>query len=555
MPPFPLSIWHQVKVWWYGTYHRNKNCTRMLPLPYYWMKAPLVLLCLLLWDGSAQAWSTAKPHCTDHTGQGASNRQRTLVSSTALEAQEEPKRDVSTLIEWAAFNGVETTNLSLEEADSLDGCVGVTASVDTPPMTNVLKVPSSLIFSSERIQQELETDFGHATDSAVQYIESTQYRSQLSQFFLFVKVLMEHSKKQDSFWHPWFQSLPRTFDTAIAMSEEELEWLPPFAWALANVERRHLVVFCQALQRLPDTIIPKSVKMDNDLTKWAFQVVFTRAWRYPEEEEIQDGVQKEGYERCDIVPFGDMYELGEYRHRNHVSTFHAVSIFALPHIRRFNHCSEKDLELDYDEKDNFLAYTAHAVRAGAPLHISYGRPTNPYRFLTIFGFCDTGMPEMFSQITLETPTKRHQEMGYDLDTMVFRSKDGAIANAVWDVLLYTILEQKPDLQKRFYEAHKRGDVETKGKLHELFHLESCLTLKSHVDRTHTEMKEILRKMDEATDAEKLQNSRYALIRRNNEFVLGVFTMVKQRVDGMIEAEVVRRRNDISSTRSTSRTPN
>ena len=144
MPPFPLSIWHQVKVWWYGTYHRNKNCTRMLPLPYYWMKAPLVLLCLLLWDGSAQAWSTAKPHCTDHTGQGASNRQRSLVSSTALEAQEEPKRDVSTLIEWAAFNGVETTNLSLEEADSLDGCVGVTASVDTPPMTNVLKVPSSL---------------------------------------------------------------------------------------------------------------------------------------------------------------------------------------------------------------------------------------------------------------------------------------------------------------------------------------------------------------------------------------------------------------------------
>ena len=260
--------------------------------------------------------------------------------------------------------------------------------------------------------------------------------------------------------------------------------------------------------------------------EWAFQVVFTRAWRYPDDDNNDDDddkgeskdtttTDKDYDERCDIVPFGDM----------------------------FNHCTNKNLELDYDADDNFLAYTAHAVSAGTPLHISYGRPTNPYRFLTIFGFVDLEMPEIFSQITLESPSKRHVELGYDLDTMVFRTQDGAISNAVWDVLLFTILEQKPELQEQFYQAHVQGDRDTKRAMHTAFHLENCLTLKTHVDRTLSEMNEILAKMDNVTDSEKLEHPRYSLIRTNNEFVRGVFAMVKQRVDGLIQAEVLQRRSN------------
>lgn len=440
------------------------------------------------------------------------------ASSSELNMQEERGRDISSLLSWAYAQGVETNNLCLEEAEE-EGCFGVTASNDTQSMTRVLKVPNKLIFSSKRIRQKFETSFGDDLLPAIQHIQATQYRSQLSHFFLYLKVLVEYEKHDNSFWYPWFQSLPRVFDTAIAMDEEELEWLPPYAWALSNVERKHLSEFHQALQMVPEHILSNRVVKDTELTEWAFQVVFTRAWRYPEDEKRHkenDAKDDPHDERCDIVPFGDM----------------------------LNHCSNKNLELDYDADDNFLAYTAHDIKAGSPLHISYGRPTNPYRFLTIFGFCDTGMPEIFSQITVETPSKRHQQMGYDLDAMVFRTQDGAIANAVWDVLLYTILEQKPQLQEQFYQAHKRGDQDTKQRMHQKFHLESCLTLKTHVDRTLTEMDEILNKMDEVEEDERHLRPRYSLIRTNNEFVRGVFAMVKQRVDGMIQAEVLGRRGSV-----------
>ena len=423
--------------------------------------------------------------------------------------QQEKERDIASLLSWAYLNGVETNNLNLEADNSLEGCFGVTASDDTPVTTRVLKVPASLILSSAQIRDELCTGFGDDILPAIKHIQASQYRSQISHFFLFIKILIEHAKGEDSFWHPWMQSLPRAFDTAIAMDEDELDWLPPYAWALANVERRHLMVFREALQKVPENILPKSVLNDDPLTEWAFQVVFTRAWRYPEDNNS---------DRCDIVPFGDM----------------------------FNHNVDKNLDLEYDSEDNFLAYTAHAVAARSPLHISYGRPTNPYRFLTIFGFCDTSMPEIFSQITLENPSEQHQDMGYDLDKMVFRTTDGAISKPVWDVLLYSILEQKPEIQERFYQSHIDGDVNTKDGIRKMFHLETCLTLKTHVDRTVAEIDEILKKMDGIDEEQKRLNPRYGLILMNNQFVRHVFGMVKDQVDGMIKAEVMRRREDVST---------
>jgi hypothetical protein len=107
--------------------------------------------------------------------------------------------------------------------------------------------------------------------------------------------------------------------------------------------------------------------------------------------------------------------------------------------------------------------------------------------------------------------------------------------------LYTILEQKPELQARFYDAHQQGDADIKKELHDRFHLETCLTLKTHVDRTYGEIKEIIERMDVIPDAKKKEYPRFELIRRNNKFVFDVFALVKQRVDGMIQAEVVRRR--------------
>lgn len=113
--------------------------------------------------------------------------------------RENKQRDVSSLLSWANSNGVQTNNLVLEPDESLEGCFGVTASGDTPAMTQVLKVPASLILSSTRIRDELCADYGDDLSPAIEHIQTSPYRSQISHFFLFVKVLIERAKGEDSF--------------------------------------------------------------------------------------------------------------------------------------------------------------------------------------------------------------------------------------------------------------------------------------------------------------------------------------------------------------------
>ena len=97
-----------------------------------------------------------------------------------------------------------------------------------------------------------------------------------------------------------------------------------------------------------------------------------------------------------------------------------------------------------------------------------------------------------------------------------------------------------------------SDSATKKFFHQKFHLETCLTLKKHVDRTLHEMDEILQTMEAISLEEKKLHPRYDVILSSNQFVRKVFAMVKQRVDGMIQSEVVKRRTTVDSSSPSSR---
>ena len=411
------------------------------------------------------------------------------------------QRDLQELHSWAEEAGVIRHNLNLLETSQ--ECWGVTVSSATKAGTVVLQVPSSIILSSTRIRQELEAEPG--IQPAIDYLANSQFRSQIPQFFLFLKVLLEHGKGPDSRWFLWLQSLPRQFDTSVTMDEVELACLPPFAWALANVERLHLHKFRKALLLLPESFLAPVSAMDEELTEWAFNVVFTRSWRYPEDDITGSD------ERCDIVPLGDM----------------------------FNH-GDMNINLEYDTADNVVVSLLDDAKAGQPLRLSYGKPSNPYRFLVMFGFVDETQPEIMCQVKVTHPSQRHKDMGYDFDKMVFRTQDGAIATPVWDVVLFSILAQVPDIQEAFYQAHMDGDENTKASIHERFLLETCVTLRKHVDRTLKEMKEL---HDEIVSHDETKHARLSMIRKNNEFVQQTFEKVKRRIDGMIQSEMARRREN------------
>ena len=135
-------------------------------------------------------------------------------------------------------------------------------------------------------------------------------------------------------------------------------------------------------------------------------------------------------------------------------------------------------------------------------------------------------------------------MGYDVEKMTFSTEDGEIAEACFDVLLFSLLEQVPDIQEVFYRAHISGDTNKKESLRRKFYLETCIMLKTHVNKTLLEMEKLRIKIDQH-DPKK--HKLLPLIRENNAFVVKTFSKVRHRVDRMIKEELSARKSNKQNT--------
>eukprot|EP01083_Nonionella_stella_P046575 124681_1 len=87
------------------------------------------------------------------------------------------------------------------------------------------------------------------------------------------------------------------------MNEVEMDCLPPFALAIANFEYQQLEIFRQAFElvKKTDLFSDCDTVFDDKTTKWAFNVVTTRSWRYQQDDNDNDMI------RPIMVPFGDMF--------------------------------------------------------------------------------------------------------------------------------------------------------------------------------------------------------------------------------------------------------
>jgi hypothetical protein len=217
--------------------------------------------------------------------------------------------------------------------------------------------------------------------------------------------------------------------------------------------------------------------------------------------------------RVDIVPMGDM----------------------------FNHGDPAQVYIFYDKDGDCSIRLKEDVAAGTSLCLSYGRSTNPSRFLSVFGFVDESQPSIFCQILVNQPSQRHKDMGYDNAKMVFSTSDGTIAEEVWDTVLYSILEQAPQIQEAFYQAHVQGNLEAKCAIRRQFSLETGIMIRRHVDGTLTELKPLLKKVDDLGETAFGHHPRLALIQRHNAFIYRTFSRVKARLDETLKAEADRRK--------------
>ena len=454
-------------------------------------------------SSSAEAFSPSLRHYHRHgipTPQGPSHMP--LCSS---------RRDLNPLIDWANENQVQGIGETITFQEDTGGGFGVTLPQPLEKGATLLKVPSSLLFNSEQLRNDWNLK------DAETFLQDKKIGGQIPQFYLYVKLLQEHDKREQSKWFAWLQSLPRDFSTAVSMDEVELECLPPFAWALASVERLHLDLFRQALEKVPKEILDPALRQeDDDLTEWIFNCVFTRCWSYPDDDDHEEAEfskhTTEKMDRCDLVPLGDM----------------------------FNHNANQTIDIQYTPNGEAHFLTRYNAEPDTPLHLSYGKVTNPHRLLVIFGFVDTSIPEIFCQILVNEPSDELVKIGYSTDKMVFRTHDGAIATAVWDVILYSILKQVPEQQKLFYQACM-DQTDLRSQFHAKYLLETAITIRNYVSQSLNEVQELLSGKVAAAEQDGRDHPRLGLIKWHNEFMSEVFQKVQNGLDDTIREELANRK--------------
>jgi len=458
------------------------------------------------------------------TNNGAStvahvNEVRLKANNEWNESEEKKDRDMNSLTKWAFDN-----NFKISPRVSLGCCnddndYGVKiVSNDLDASESILSVPKSYVFDSKKLMD----DYTDSLQSSFQYIRDAGYEDSIFHFVLMVKILEEYLLESDSNWYTWIKSLPSEFDTGVTINTVEIDCLPPFAFALANFEKQKLNTFREAFHLIPKDFSVYEVGDKGNLHEilmWVFNVVHTRCWIY--DDEVATNGDEKG--RPIIVPVGDMFN-----HREPPNVF----------VR------------DSDTSDVVeFAYTGESNANGDDgLYLSYGL-TNPHRFLVIFGFCDTSMPEIFSQLIFTDPSKEMISLCCnDRQQMCYKTDDGAISNSIWDCIVYTLLNQIPDEQQRFYEAHLRNDTTEKKRYHQKYALEAALTLRPHVTQTEAELKALIDKIDVIVEninstggSVTMVHPRLLMIRRHNDFLYTVYGRVRNRLNQIAHTETQRRR--------------
>lgn len=414
----------------------------------------------------------------------------TKIFAGTLSLERTAQREVTQFQEWAGQCGVQPEYgfaLVEEIVEENEDWRAITAT-GAPQGSRVLFVPGQMILSAGRISQE----YGDYVGASFQILERKGGLQQFyPHFFLFLRVLVEYEQGQNSPYYPWIASLPRKWNTAVSMDDFCLSCLPPFIKSLCQKERAQLADFKEALQAF-EYVSPES-KRNDDLLRFAYNVVFTRA--FP--------VMTDYGEDYQIIPVADM----------------------------LNHGDPANVALYYDPNSGVQVVTMQDVSPGETLTLSYGQAGNPSRFLATYGFLNEA-PATYCKILIPNSSRELVDVGYDTNKLLFNTATGDVDPAVWDVMLYSRLERKPDLEndrRAFYEAHMTGNEATKAAIQRKYLKETRNALIRHVNNILIEVFELSIKMN-AYDSS--QHPRLPLIKKHNDMVYTTFQKVRANLEKM-----------------------
>ena len=403
--------------------------------------------------------------------------QRTAVGHL-MSLEEDTQRDVNAMSNWADSCGVQKCEgFDIQTYDGMDYFAITQANL--PQGSPVLYVPENMIISSSKANQE----FGSALGEAESQLADSDMQHLIPLFLIFTKILSEYEKGHASPYFAWLNSLPRLYNTGASMTFACFDCLPEYAAALAMQERKQSVNFQKAAKYLPLGVRTKS---DVNALKWAYNVAVTRS------------IEVNG-ERF-LAPVADM----------------------------FNHGTETEVQIQYDEGGNCMVYATRDVPAGSPLRMSLGDSTNPSPLFATYGFLDESSPATFCKVM--HLQKEMEELGYTFSNLLFYKNTGDISMEVYDVILYSILKKNdPNLAQGFFQAIRNGDENTKQQYHQQYFQYTKQALQKHVDDT---LRDLDRFSAKASSYDPATHPRVPVILKHNAFVKETFLRVKQNLDNM-----------------------
>lgn len=418
------------------------------------------------------------------------NRGSPLFLATVVEPiplERTTQRDIGTFQSWAVEKGVQPGEGFFLEDYELDGNAEYKAMTSAGGTNGglALFVPNDIIFSAARTYQDSQG----ALDSPLQVLNDKGMDHLAQHLVLFLYLLTVYEQGSQSEYYPWLMSLPRKWNTAASMTDFCIACLPPYLKSLCQEERKNLEVFTEALQQIP--FISPETKDNEELLKFAYNIVRTRAFT------SSDGDLK-------IIPVADM----------------------------LNHGHPGNVKLEFDENGGCGVVFTRDVQPGEPLLLSYGEDSDTSQFFARYGYLNDGQTT-FCKMMFKNPSRELLEVGYDPTQMVFNTETGEISQPVWDVLLYSRLENKPELAddaRAFHQACIAGDEATKSEIEKKYFLDTCEALLNHVTQMLVDLYQLQLHMD-AYDPVK--HPRIPLIRKHHDMVKSTFNKVENRLNEML----------------------
>jgi hypothetical protein len=454
------------------------------------------LCVVLLISEKACAWISVsrnphRPYCNQIPLYGA-------ASLTDLLDTLDDQRNFPALQNWALDRGVVLADgVKLVDNGLGDWGVGLSENHTQVAQTPIMTIPKDLVLSSADPKlQELRNTISESMASV-----SMEYY--VPECLLMMLVLWEKAKANASAWSPWLETLPKGFNTGIHLDPLERSHVERVAPEFLLQQDLQWTACHQALQYTADNnLLPMELQeflcnaeddMD-DLTKWAFSIIFTRSWRTPSGSEAT------------LVPLGDMF--------NHDSAMANVA----PNIL---------------EDGSVQMTLKQDVSEGSPLFLSYGMGVFPARFLVNFGFWDRSAQFMDANLTIP------EEFPVDRSQLVASTRTGGITEDVWNLAIYRLLQERdPAMAEKLAVAQQKQDEASIQDICSKFDLEGALYLRLHA---LTLLSETYPDMDIAPENLSESPRRFGMIARYNNGMRESWMRVAEYLDEEIDDALRRRK--------------